>query len=519
MPTTSALALIAALGLLTTAGRGEPRRNLGAVKITKRKGKTRIDARRLPVNARHGATRGGLNPKISRYALKLLRDYAEGKAGPLRGQLGRSRRTAAKRIVARIEALPQRKRNRALAGGGRGGKDRFPSNTMPYVPGTPGVGLGAPTDTLPAQDQGIIAPSAFSLKVAGLRSLAAQEQGGDELVAVAAFVASSGSGYETHVGSLPGNGTLSVDSGNATAQAVDVFEGTGGGVLVSGVFEIDGAPAGVRAEFETMLGLASALASQIGDDQVADLAFAVDYSAGLLSLSDPDKWPPGSVVKTIIPAASDDPMSLLQLYVTPTETAQGIKHKIVHAHSHGSGSYELLFNVPAPPIQKSNVVVRIKKLESLDGVDDGADQDDMVAAVAIGNESWSDWKTATHTFLPNKDVLNTTWVVQRKMSESVAQLRIYLRDFSEGPESGVVSNGWTSAPCGSYGGKQYQPCPDTVTSLDIDSKQGEKAADLFVDLETGAITGSTTAQVGETFTLQGTETPRGRMTIKITVED
>ena len=327
---------------------------------------------------------------------------------------------------------------------------------------------------------------------------------------------------------MPSSGVLPLAGGGASTKSSAIFSGKGYGVLVSGLFEVETTDDPARDEFETMLGLAQALAQQIGKDPLADLAFAVDYSAGLLSLSDPVRWPAGSVVKTILAPGTDDPTSLHALYASPPESTQGIAHKLVHAHASGAGHYEVLFDVPSPAIAHPNVVVKITRIQSVDGVDPGPDQDDLEASVQIrSTDSASDQAYASKKLTPNHDVHTTPWIVQRKMVDDHVRVSLWLSDFTAGPASGYVSGAFgTGSDCGTVNGHSYPPCPDIVTPIDLDPQTGgqwggelaDPGAELDLDLKTGKITGDATGQVGRKLVVQGNEKARGKVELVITVQ-
>jgi len=153
--------------------------------------------------------------------------------------------------------------------------------------------------------------------------------------------------------------------------------------------------------------------------------------------------------------------------------------------------------------------VKITRVESLDAEADG---DDLTIEAEIKGAS------KERKLKYNKNAHNVTWSVQRLVApDEPVQIGFELREFDVGPESGVVTSGWGASPCGyhtdpPYGPWQYPPCPDVNTKL------GLGGGKLTVDLATGKISGAAAGQVGQTLTLSGASSPRGKIKVVVTVD-
>jgi len=484
-----------------------------------------VDLNKMSPMERHLAERGGLDPVVSGQAMQVLRDYAEGASGPMKSTVGRSRkvRSAAKRIVARIDALPASQRTKALgAGGGKGkGKGGKPSALSPsaYGPGPAHLGLTVFASTLPAE--GIPKPSSYDVQLAGLYAgTVAEGDGTDELVPVAAYITGTSSGYHRHVAHLGGTGAVALNAGQVADDRVDLYEGTFGGVLASAVFEADGDAPALRAEFEAMVGLAESLALQVGGNQdpLVNMAWALDYSAGLLALSDPEHWGPGTVIASALGNQGDVGLTLHGLYATPSQSANGVDHKHVHHHQAGGGSYDFMFDVPAPEVATPNVRVTVDKIQVIEGVDEGADQDDLHLKVWIGDES------VHHKLTPNKDVHTFDRIVQRKMVSTEVPIYVELTDHSR-PKKGYTGTLYNKKKCGDWGdGKDYLPCKLKIRELDVSpvantnwGGEGPSAGSIVVDVGSGQVSGDVSGNVANKVVLQGNHGHRARVELKIEI--
>ena len=255
-----------------------------------------------------------------------------------------------------------------------------------------------------------------------------------------------------------------------------------------------------------MIGLASALAKQLvttSDDSIERLerfAFALDYSIGLLAVSDPGRWPNGALQKTVLGGTT----SLKNLYFTPPAADEGASWKLLHDHDMASGHYKIYFDVPASIPPQPNVILDVKRVEALDPESNGAD---MRVTVGIGFSA-----EATRTLARNKNVHEPRWSVQRKVNRAVEAF-IRVEELVEGPAWGEVelANG-TYEPCGeSHPSGSYPPCPGTWQHLATDPS-GSGSVDLWIDVESGAISGDVNGQAGKSLTVQGLHGARARVT-------
>ncbi|MEM6990786.1 MAG: hypothetical protein AAF721_09820 [Myxococcota bacterium] len=432
----------------------------------------------------------------------------------------------------RIDRLPKAVRTAAFGSNpidGPPSKPGKPSATNPaYGPGAPPVGLSIATDNLPAE--ALPLPSNYSLQATGVRTLATQDNdaNGDELSVIAAYAYPFGSTFHHTIASLSGDGTIAMNAGDVHAQTAEIHALKYAGLAVSAVFEHDHGVGNLAAEFEIALGLAEAMAKQNGGNLLAGLAYALDQTAGVLSLSDADLWPPGTLTKTIVPKTGD-PMALSSLYSTPKSSSNGIDYKFVHPHTIASGQYEVFFTVPDPELPAKMVTVTIKEISVLSGVDQGADQDDLHVMVSIGGYSGSKGRTLRK----NLDVHKNVWTVRRPMVSSTVPIQIALYDDSTPPDDDQGGAAFANLnlpnlyPCSSmpFG------CPDYTTDLDVSPARNEGTgklggvievagpASFELDLNSGKITGDTTGDVGDVLSARGgMRGPRARVKVRITVD-
>ena len=500
-----------------------------------RNGRARYDLRALPLNEQYRMLRGGLHPKQAAWAVALLRAFADGKRSPLRKRLSRRHRRAAQDILARIDKLPRSVQRATFSDNRTEGKPRRPKKQR-FGPGNAAVGGGVSTHNLPAQQ--VADPDKYKLQLTGVAVEDPQESDGDELVTLAAFIV-AGANPTHNVAALPDSGALSLNAGEWHAKRKTLFDGKKTGVVVTAVFETDG-DTDRMAEFETMLGLAEAMAQQNGGGSVGSLAFALDQTAGVLSISDPDGWPPGTLTTTIV-GGQNDPLSLKGMYGSEKSKYGGIDYKLVHPHVIGSAEYKVFFTVPAPTVHAPTVVVKVEKVEALAGNDPGGDKDDLGFAVAIGNQGkiWD--------LLENDDAHSGTWIVKRPMVSDEVPISIGLWDYNPSGSgySGYDPMGIAEAltelgkslntvPMYGCGSGLNATCPDYITLLDVGPRKDTNpfggwggsqntevagAARMKLFVATGKIEGAIKGDVGDELIATGNiRHPRGRITFRVEIE-
>lgn len=504
----------------------------------------RVDLTRRPTLERLRRSPQGPNPRWSALAVAALRRFVDGVAEPnevdravAKALGGRRNATAiAKRVLARIDALPSATRTKAL---GRTLSEVPTTAALTEVSAIGGLlygGIGVtPPDVLPAE--GVPSPSSYHLAMSGVRALEVSDNdgNGDELLAMSTVVTAEGNAFVVSHASAPASGSVDgVTTGAATPLDVAAFDGkASAALLVSLVAEVDGDAQAMREEYGVMVGLAQGLAQQLvvagetSEQRLGHFMFALDYTVGLLALSSADKWPVGSLQKSLLTGDT----ALHSLYAMLPEHDGAVPWKVTHDHDLPSGRYELYFDVPAPVMPRPVLKLKVAKLESLDGEPGG---DDLTLDVAIDNA------TISKTLTPNKNVHHTGWTVTRKLAPNPthATLGMVLSEWDEGPAWGFVSSGWGSSKCGNWGqGQQYFACPDLWTSIDLNplANGGEgwgayayEDLRLDVDLVGGKVSlvhdaqGGTLEEIGaigESITLTGDLAGRrARVTFEITLD-
>lgn len=516
----SSASLVAALLLAASFGPANPR-GPSATRPTSRPavGAT-VDLSQLDGPERLRRTPVQRSPELTALVASALRHYAEGTtpSGPLETAIAKSlNRTRggkgiAKRILARIDALPANQRTAAF--GDKDDRGPVTAQTLGLATAAAGMVFGGigikPPDTLPAM--GVTVPSTLAMSLSGVAAAEiADADGSDELLAMTTLVRlDAAKSFVVDTIAAPASGTITdLAAGDVDALDRSLYSGPNTTVFVaSAVFEIDGDDAAIRQEYMAMVALAKPLAEQLAtpaDDtstRLGRFAFALDYTIGLLAVSHPTTWPTGVLQKSLVTVGG--------LWASPAGSNGAVPWKLAHEHDLPSGHYTLYFDVPSPAITQPNIKVKIARVESLDAENGG---DDMQVKVQIGN---ADLEKVLPT---NKNVHNPNWTVQRKVNGPV-NVAITVRDFDEGPDYGAIGGGLGgSVPCGDPPGPaQYAPCPDSWDVLDIHSGPYDWSALLSVDPTTGKITGTTTGNVGEELTLMGAGAPRGKVKVVITVE-
>lgn len=468
---------------------------------------------------------GHADPAAAALTLAALRRFATSAPNPtaldraLAKRMGRVRnaRTIAKRILARIDALPAPKRTAAFGSVGvEPAPDiaAFREVAARFAPVFGGVGTTSATD-LPAE---VTPPKSFALRASGLVAVETAEPDGDEIAAMLTMVrcGDGEAAYEIDTVSVPTVGGAM--AGVAMPLDAKVYDGTphngSRAMLVSAAFESDGDDAAAREEYQAMLVYAQGLAEQLAqpndsvDKTLSRFVFALDQTAWLLSVSAPDRWPLGAVQKTVLTGNA----SLASLAATPPSMDGAVPFELVHDHDLPVGRYKLYIDVPTPAGPSlTNLQVAVKKLQSLDPEAGG---DDLSATVEIGGAS------LVHDFAKNQNSQPQVWSVRRKVAASQVVVVVELNDFDPGPAWIPASEtGWF--PCGtSPDGVFYGACPDTWDEIDVSPRMYSQSAvhqdfgrsiSLIVDLTTGKISGDVDGKLGDTLALQGTDAPRGKL--------
>lgn len=479
-----------------------------------------IDTSKLPANARLRSMPVGRNPQMQALVLTALRRFVSGGAKgnaideAVAAALSRhpKAKAIARRLVQRIDRLPPPQRAKLV---GKPGTSPIDAKTLSEVAAVSGLvftGVGEPpADVLPAED--VPAPASYQLAVSGVApiELGDGDADGDELVIMSSLVRLAGDPYEITTASAPPSGSLDgVQLGAALPLGTTLFDGwaSPGALLVSAVAEVDGDADVIREDYALMLSLAEALAGQLVssgdsiDKKLSQFAFALDYTVGLLAIANPAKWPQGALTKSLLVG----PTSLHELYANPGTKDGVVPWKLSHDHDLPAGHYTVYFDVPAPPLNRPTLVVKMTRLESLDPEPGG---DDLMATIGIGS-AYADADLA-----PNKNVHTKTWTVKRDLAPDRKTINVWIEasEFDDPPAWGFVTTGWSASKCGDWhDGWNYPDCPPIITPLDISpvAASGEgwfyDAAvhvQLDVDLETGDITGALSGKLGEPIVLQG----------------
>lgn len=461
------------------------------------------------------ALRRTASPKVNAMVLATLRRFADGAAtrtpvdDAVARRLGRipGAKAAAKRIVARIDALPPRIKAKAFAEHSTSEGVTGPLWTSAVAEGAGLVngGLGiTPATEMPSENPQF--PSAFDVELTGVHASAATDaDGSDELVVLTSFARVIGANaYSIQTTELPSGGALEgLGAGTTSAQSTSVYDvaGSTDAIAVTVAFEADGDTAAQRSEYHVMLGLAESLALNAeGAASLEDFAYGFDYTMGMLQLSDPADWPSGSLQRTIL----SGPTALHQLWATPASNEHGIAWKFRHDHVLGGATYSVYFDVPSPAAAMPTIRVDVLGAASLDGVD-APDQDDLRVVVEIAGHE------LTKNLAKDDDTPSVSWGVQRRVLAQPRTIRIQLVDASPGPPVG-----FTTSPMGvpTICGGGYPPCPPILTPLVLKGAS-DTALDLTFDPATGALSGDATADPATPITFIGSGGKRGKVKVKV----
>jgi hypothetical protein len=244
-----------------------------------------------------------------------------------------------------------------------------------------------------------------------------------------------------------------------------------------------------------MLALAEGLATQLGGG-LDDFAFALDYTVGLLAISDP-AWGAGALVKTPV---SKSGTSLGELWLTAPATTGSVKWKLRHRHEYADGTYDVFFDVPNTSPGTTTLVVEVLSVEVLAGAEPGGD--DLAVAIWIGDESLS------KQLDDNDNKQYPGWKVARIVS-SDPTIRVSLWDRNPPPAKYYDA---FAKKCVDDAGFFTAPCPAGKKPVEL----GANAQSLKWDLETKQLVAGATAKSGESFVVFGDGVHPGRVKLRIT---
>lgn len=453
-----------------------------------------------------------VDPQLAAVAVSLLRRFADTADDPtdldldLRKRMKRARggKNSAKRLLARIDGLPTSMREQTFGKDGATTRARHSARSVAQLAPSSLIDFTTfwqqPSVVLPAE--GVAQPQTLPLTLAGVASTAASDaDGSDEIIAMADWI-----DMVSPIGSAttPDAGTTALAAGAAVASNAPMYDGKDrAALLVSAVFEDDdGSAANAREDYHTMIQLAQSLSAGLaGDDAVTRMELALNTCAGLLEISDPQRFGPGAVVWTRFEAAG---VNLHSLYATPPSQTGDVTWKTRHDHAVGGGSYEVLFDVPAPPppdLQKIDVkVVSVKSLTTQEHEPpETTTKMDLAVDVQIKGQ-YGSW-----TFPDNNNNPSAGMTFTRIVQPGPVHLEVSLRDRPTDTD-GCWIGGWGSTNC-TYG-----------TGIDIRPGSGSTVK-LDFDPATGDITGDKNAKAGEQLTFEGNGSgPKGRVVLVVTTQ-
>lgn len=153
-------------------------------------------------------------------------------------------------------------------------------------------------------------------------------------------------------------------------------------VITALIEDDDGNAAATRAEIELLVGLAASVAATMpGSDRLQVLQTMLDYTVGLDAIGADPSRASRSVVATAI-----RPTQWFSLWSLDHSKTSGIDWKLAIPHVMGTGSYELLLNVPGTMPSMETIRIRVTSAQ-FDPVAAEFNLLDSSLRVRIGNQS------------------------------------------------------------------------------------------------------------------------------------
>jgi hypothetical protein len=309
---------------------------------------------RIKVSARK-TRRAAVRPIVSKLGTAavagLLKAYVDGKAGgkfsrDVTGRLPKDARAraAAQRVLARVEGAPKGSLRKAI------GSTKLSTSV---AKSTLAAEVGKVFDhghivflmpAIPLPPEEVKPPAKFQLTHTGLVTNATEDADGtDELTSfVMLATVESDDTYELQTVDI-GSGQSSAVGTNALTKLV--WNAAPAETLaISVVIEDDaGNAAAAREEVELLVELAASVAETMpGTDRLAVLHTMVDYTIGVDTIGADPSRAARSVVATRIAGTE-----WVGLWGADATKSGGVSYKVAVPHQMGSGSYDMLFDVPA----------------------------------------------------------------------------------------------------------------------------------------------------------------------------
>lgn len=523
-------------------------------------------ARPVPLRV-PAAARAVAHVEGTAFAMAALARYANGVTdnSPFDRQvaawLGRIRnsRATAKRLVSRFERLAAADRATHLPGvAGVGNLEtrafspgEFAKIANPYVANLGRLTALPSVLTLPPDQAQQTGPTSYAIDYSGLACATQAVAAGDNVAVYTAGIShKKNQPYAIASKLLPSTGSIAgVKSGSTSTQAAgnawssatapwDV--GDSGWLFVSALLRDEGDLVQQESDMSVLFGLAQAFAANVpGDDRIGALKQGLDYTAGVLHLSNPAKWSTNAIASRIV-----TPAEYGSWFNSSPQSQSGMPFRFQTAHDPGGSAYTLFFNTPNVPAPAATMVkVTVSRIAALGAVKDTENgKADFGIEVMIGAQS------GNRAYPKDENVMTTAWTVERKMFGSGVvpiQIRVYELDavpytyFSGG---GFLNSTWSCAYCGVAPPDQVSnvtncvpigPCSPTFNVCDVSPKGGAApdtcasgctdakpttTLSFDVNLATGAITGDLTGKRGDTLTSTGGASEPRRTAIDVKIE-
>ena len=357
------------------------------------------------------------NKEASAELAALLRAYVAGKGATrferkVIKRMDRSKRRAAKRILSRLDRASSKNRTRAIGSDAvRSRAFKQPLKAALLDSASQGnVQFLLEAFVLPPEDAPKV--TEYELRRSGLITLATEDSDGtDELSTMVLWVKLVGKGYEIE---RVDGGTDATMGAGSKALPKSIYKGFATtGILVTAVIEDDnGNAAQARDEIEILVGLAASVATSLDGDRVQVFQSMLDYTVNLDAVGADPSRAARSIVATAFPSTS-----WKSLYAASRQTTDDMNWKVAVPHSMGTGSYEVLLDVPSsPPPPMPTVRVSAEDFHPTMTLADGWELRRVRFEVSINGEEVA--------FERKPDGFKLLGIVERKLNAGDAEIRV-----------------------------------------------------------------------------------------------
>lgn len=253
-------------------------------------------------------------------------------------------KAAAQRLLSSIEGAPSRRAAKTLGRGGVTAAVNKKTLTRALAKGLDHGHMVYLMPAIPLEPENVKPPSTFELRHVGMVTNATEDADGTDELTSFVMVATVAEGGDYVIDTVEIGSGQAASVGTATGSKTVRKAPPSDALFISVLIEDDGGNAAqAREEIELLVELASTVATTMpGDDRLVVLHAMIDYTIGLDAVG----ADPARAARSVVAAqvrAGEWP----GFWSADASGDGAVSYKVAVPHTMGSGSYEVLFDVPS----------------------------------------------------------------------------------------------------------------------------------------------------------------------------